>query len=377
METSTETAESPERLDSRALQRAAAAADLAIGDRLMETLRTQGLIPRPARSGHRGRAPLWVYPPGTDRQLVTLLHWRQYTKDSDVLRILLWLDGFAIPATDVRAALIRWAETVTCALDRAIRTYAQRHGLDPDSPAARDNALEEFARIAAAKRKPSLVPRHNRVPAADRAHAVALMIRTFGFGEPAEGVTEQQALTVERVLGIAPGRKHRIEGQGPWLTGPASALFEAADIVALPRLLDAARSATDTDIQAARQTVVAVFRFLPLMVRFLDAAVGDSNYIGMAGLQNIDQHPEHVPYLLLVIIAMLRAGWTENLHAITDALGAAPGLADGMQRILELPQQTLQANLSGQPPEIHQRIKRLINAATDGELDLAPRPLTG
>jgi hypothetical protein len=92
------------------------------------------------------------------------------------------------------------------------------------------------------------------------------------------------------------------------------------------------------------------------MVRFLDAAVGDSDYIGMAGLQNIDQHPEHLPYLLLVIIAMLRAGWTENLHVITDALGAAPGLAGGRQRILELPQQTLQANLMPLRPGRWRRI---------------------
>jgi len=113
---------------------------------------------------------------------------------------------------------------------------------------------------------------------------------------------------------------------------------------------------------------------MPIMVRFLDAATGRSNYIGLAGMQNLDREPERLPYLLLVIVAMFRAGWTENLHAVTEALGAAPELADSTQRILALPAKTLQDNLAGQTAETTAKIARLIDAATDGELTLAPRP---
>ena len=109
------------------------------------------------------------------------------------------------------------------------------------------------------------------------------------------------------------------------------------------------------------------------MVRFIDAGMGKDNYFGLAGVRSFDQQPEHVPYLLLVTIAMFRAGWTDNILALTEALGAAPELAEGMQRILGLPTQTLQANLDGKPPELRERIDRLINAATDGQLSPPPQ----
>lgn len=124
---------------------------------------------------------MWDYPPGADRQLVTLLRWREYTKDPEILRVLLWLDGFEIPVADVRAALVRRAEAVTEALDRAIRAHAQREGLNPDSQAARDDALDELARIAAAKRRPSLVPRSSK-------HRVEGQGQAKGPGSPARPV---------------------------------------------------------------------------------------------------------------------------------------------------------------------------------------------
>ena len=77
---------------------------------------------------------------------------------------------------------------------------------------------------------------------------------------------------------------------------------------------------------------------------------------------------------------MFRAGWTENIVGITNVLGVAPELADGMQRILALPTQTLHHNLEGQPPETRERVQRFIDAATDGKLSLnattTHRPVT-
>lgn len=39
---------------------------------------------------------------------------------------------------------------------------------------------------------------------------------------------------------------------------------------------------------------------------------GDDNYIGLAGLGQLDQQPEFVIYLVPMVIAMLKAGWKEN-----------------------------------------------------------------
>lgn len=49
-----------------------------------------------------------------------------------------------------------------------------------------------------------------------------------------------------------------------------------------------------------------------------------------------------------MVIAMLRAGWNDNLTAITSALNKFPGIAAKAQRILDMPASTVEANLSGQ-----------------------------
>ena len=59
-------------LDSQTLLEAAAQAGTPVSARMLETFRYKGLIPRSQRSGYRGQAPVWTYPPGSDAQLVRL-----------------------------------------------------------------------------------------------------------------------------------------------------------------------------------------------------------------------------------------------------------------------------------------------------------------
>ena len=97
-------------LDSTALLEVATQAGTAISDRMLETFRAQGLILRPQRVGYRGRAPMWLYPAGTDRQLLCLLRWRRQTKDPDTLKVLLWLDGFlSLSPTCAKRSSATWA----------------------------------------------------------------------------------------------------------------------------------------------------------------------------------------------------------------------------------------------------------------------------
>lgn len=354
-------------LDSAGLLQAAAQAGSQISDRMLETFRAQGLLPRPRRSGYRGRTPIWHYPPGTERQLTALLRWRQHTKDPDLLSVLLWLEGYDIPSSAIRDALIRQLRHTIQTLEREISRTARQLGLDPTDTDARTQAINALAHTIAAKRGKTPIPRRSRTRAEDRAHAVALMIRTFGLGENLQA-TAEEADTVERVLGLAPnGRRHTIDTAGPWLTGPAENLLEAGDIVAFPRLVGAVQDATERDLAAARQTVVALFRYLPLMIRMLGAMFGDDNYIGLAGLGEIDQHPETLVYIVPMVIAMLKAGWEENLNAVTAALSPFPELAAQAHRILGLPSTTINANLSGQTAETRERAQRIINAAIEGQ----------
>lgn len=106
--------------DTVTLLKAAAQAGSPITGRMLETFRADGLIPHPHRAGYRGRAPVWRYPPGTEVQLVALLRWRHRSKDPDLLKMLLWLDGFAIAPSAVRTALARQLQVLTQAVEREI-----------------------------------------------------------------------------------------------------------------------------------------------------------------------------------------------------------------------------------------------------------------
>jgi hypothetical protein len=353
--------------DRAALLLAATQAGTEISDRLLETFRAQGLIPHPCRAGYRGRAPVWRYPPGTDRQLAALIQWRRHTKDPDLLKVLLWLDGFAVPPSVVRDALARQLSGMTEFMDREISRQARRLGLDPSAGCARSQAIDALAQVLAAKRGTTPVPRRGRVRAQDRVRAVALMIRMFGLGESVRGTAEDAAV-VERVLGLAPNaRRHAIAEAGPWLTGPAEDLFGASGIVGLPNLLDAVNDACEADLTAARQTVVALFRHLPLMTRMLSAMFDDDNYAGMAVFGRLDQHPETVVFIVPMVIAMQKAGWRENLDTVTSALHPFPGLAEQAHRILDMPAATINANLAGKPAETRDRAQRIIDAAIEGQ----------
>ena len=357
-------------LDTPALLEAAARAGAEISDRMLETFRAQGLIPHPHRAGYVGRAPQWRYPPGTDRQLAALLRWRQHSKDPDLLKILLWLDGFAVPVTDVRDALTRQLRGMTDLMEREISQQARQLGLDPADQDARSQAISVMAQTLAAKRGSTPIPRRNRVHAEDRTRAVALLIRVFGLGETIEG-TAADATAVERTLGIANGRRQRVEGAEPWLTGPAEDLFSAATITGLPRLLDAVTNASDAELTSARQTVVAIFQHLPLMARMLGAVSGEDNYAGFAAFSQLDQHPESVVYIVPMVVAMQRAGWNENLEAVTSALRPFPELAARAEHILTMPASTVEANLAGKTADVQKRARRLIDAAIDGTLDVS------
>jgi hypothetical protein len=356
------------RLDSPALLEAASAAGHPVSARLLALFRSQGLIPHPQRAGYQGRAPVWLYPPGTDQQLVALLEHRIRTRDPDLLRVLLWLDGFIIPTGDVRRALTSHLLQMSEAMEQAISAEAGRLGLDPADAAARNRAVSALAGLMAAKRGTSPIPRHGRVPARERAEGVELLIRSLGLGEQVEG-TPTQGQAVERTLAITPGRRRSGASGQPWLTGPAEEIFGAAGMVSVPRLLESVASAADEELEAARRSVIALVRFLPLATRMMDVLSGRDNTIGLSALEQVTGHPEVVMWLLPAVVSMAKAGWTENLSAVTDALQPFPELAARTRALIEMPAATVEKNLENKPENERHRAKRIIDAAIDGRLD--------
>jgi hypothetical protein len=357
-----------DRLDSMSLMKLAASAGYDVSARMLETFRAQGLLPRPTRAGHRGRAPVWLYSAGADRQLITLLAWRRRTKDPHLLRVLLWLDGFPIPLAAVRAALADGVRTMLDLLEREVTAQAKRHGLDPRKDAHRDHTLGLIASGLAARRGQKALPRHARVSAGQRARAVELILRGFALGQQVE-VTTEEATAVERMLGLSPNGRRHVDGAGPWLTGPAEGLFDAAEIIAVPHTLTAILDATDAELETARRIVTVLWRYLPLMARILAALFEDDNYAGMSELSHLDQHPELLLILVPAIIGMVRAGWEQNIQAIVTSLADIPNVAGQIQDVLDLPARTVEANLAGASAEVQQRAQRLIRAALNGKID--------
>lgn len=354
-------------LDSAALLEAAAAAGHPVSARLLALFRTQGLIPHPQRAGYQGRAPVWLYPHGTGRQLVALLGQRTQTRDPDLLRVLLWLDGFPIATGDVRRALTTYLQRMSEAMEQAVTAETTRLGLDAADPAARDRAVSALAGVMAAKRGTTPIPRHGRVPARERAEGVELLIRSIGLGEQVDA-TPAQGTAVERTLGITPGRRRSPLSGQPWLTGPAEAFFGAAGIVSVPRLLESAASASDQELEAGRRSVIALVRILPLATRMTDVLSGRDNTMGLSSIEQVTSHPETIMWLLPAVLSLAKAGATENLNALTDALEPFPGLAARAQALIELPAATVEKNLENKSAKERQRVKRVIDAAIDGRL---------
>jgi hypothetical protein len=358
-------------LDGQSLIAAAGREGLAVTPRTLRRLRTQGLLPHPVRTGQRGLTPVWTYPSGTEAQLVTLLRWRQKTKSPDVLQVVLWLEGFAVCGEEVRAALTRRLRLLLEGIEQELRTHARRCGLDPDTEAGRREALQSMASVLAGKRGPAAIPRHGRMTAADRVRGLTLLLTTFGFGEP--GVGEEDAQTVERVLGIAPnGRRTRIGGQGPWLTGPAEALFGATEVASFPRLLDVAEDATDAELAAVRPLAAALFLKLPFFLRLIDVATSKNNALGMAGLSKVSKDPEFGVFVVPTLVSMLRAGWEENLRTMTQALEGTEGLQAIIPQALEMDSKTWTTNLAALPAAQREQARRIIDAAVDGTLEFMP-----
>jgi hypothetical protein len=356
-------------LDTAALIAIATGAGYSISARMMEAFRADDLLSRPVRAGNRGRTPIWVYPDGADRQLLCLLGWRKHVKDPATLRVLLWLDGFPIDPTLVRDSLIHGLESILSVFEKAVADQAERQGLDPDQYDDRTEALRHLAGVFAAKRGPGALPRRARVRAADRSHAVELVLRLFAFGDEIATVPGE-AETVERVLGLAPnGRSDRVGDAGPWLTGPASDLFAAAEHLALPRTLDTVRASTAAELETARGLVVVIFRYLPLMARMIGVAFDDENYAGFAGFRELDQRPEFVMLLVPMVISMLRAGLQNGLETVVNALKPFPEITATAERILDMPAKDIDANLAGKPADVQQAAQRLVQAALDGQFN--------
>ncbi|WP_159041793.1 hypothetical protein [Streptomyces aureus] len=328
-------------------------------------------MPRPVRVGNDGRRPVWIYPPDSDRQLLRLLRWRERTLDVDVLRVVLWVEDFPLALDAVRASAAVVMDDLSHEVEQLLRAEASRQGLDPVDD--QDAVVGAVAATMAAKRGKNALPRPIRVPADDRATAVAHLLQIFAVGTRPD-VTEDEAETIEKVLGVSPGRRQRVEGAEPWLTGPASLIVGAADFVSLPRMTEALADATDAEWEEVRSVAAALFLQLPVVTRAVAAQTGKGNLAGLGAYAALDSEPLFAVLLIAFALGARRADWSGNVEDLTDSLASWPALIGEMKQVLDMPQHALDNNLAGHGPEMQARTERIIQALLDRELDPGPRP---
>ncbi|MFB8290671.1 hypothetical protein [Kitasatospora purpeofusca] len=352
------------------LLRAAAEAGYVVSERLLETLRSQGLVPRPRRTANNGVRPVWSYPAGTDGQLVAVMAYRARTKDPATLRALLWLDGHAIDTATGREALAAVLDQTCRELENALTAEAERLG--KAGPGSRDRALESLAGQLSGRRGSHALPRRVRVKAADRADAVVRLLRAFAFGEQ-QGVSEDDALMAERVLGISPGRRDRVADAGPWLTGPAAELFEfGADVTSLPAIAGSVAAAGDDELERARVLAQTLAAGLALASRVLDEATGSANRAGLQAVSDLAGEPFVRLLMVGLATSLISRGYAEQLEHVTAAAGRFQPLLGDLDRVLEMPASTVARNLQRAEPEVRASATRLIDAALDGRLKPGP-----
>ncbi|QES11766.1 hypothetical protein DEJ45_04690 [Streptomyces venezuelae] len=287
----------------------------------------------------------------------------------DVLRVVLWLEDFPLALDSVRASAIAVMDGHSYEVEQLLRTEASRQGLDPAG--GQDAVVGTVAATMAAQRGKNALPRPVRVRASERAAGFAHLLRIFALGTQPD-VTEDEAKTIEKVLGVSPGRRQRVEDAGPWLSGPASALVGAADFVSLPRMTEALAHASDTEWEESRASAAAFFLRLPVFTRAVAAMTGRENLAGLGGHAALDSEPLMAVLLIAFVLGARRAGWSENVEDLTDSLARWPALVGGMKQVLDMPQHELDHNLAGHGPEMQAGTGRIIQALLDGELDPGP-----
>jgi len=310
--------------------------------RRIETWRHQGLLPRPQRVAQNGLRPVWLSPPETAPQLATLCELHQHTRDTETLRVLLWLRGYPQPPAAIRSALVAAIDNTHRSIATELAKTIRRAQLTGDPADVQRQAMTHFAARVAARRGAHASPPRVRSAQTHRSQGVAALLHTLYFGEappPSLGT----ANNVERTLGLLPrGRIDTVTTDGPagkrivaepWHDGTPTPLAVIANTASLPALRRAAEQVSDADLELAR-TITA-----PLISGLAHVAHGAAtlrNYdqaLGLGIVATIKFEGHEAP-LLALIASLLQSDSRRNLLLIHGATQIAVGQLSALRTVL-------------------------------------------
>jgi DNA-binding transcriptional MerR regulator len=349
------------RLQTAQLLDLAGETDRSVTERTLEYWRHQGLLPRPERSGQNGKRPVWDYPSETGDQLRALLRLRQQSKDPNVLRAALWYDGYPIETPRVRDSINTYLHQLR---DICEKELTKRAGTT-DDPAARWQAIQAVSRVMAGRRAKGF-PRLGRQALAERSTGIALTLGLLLGDEEAMRHLEADAPAVERLIGVDRGRRFRPNGAGPWLDGPPEeGLASFANMGSLDRLITVVDSASDKELEIARNLARTLLGGISAFSRIADAFDGRDNASGMAGMRMLDDDPHAALIVVPLVLSILSSTeLAQNLAQILTALQSnVLPLEQQARELAALPEEQRAERLKNlsQLPFVEQvRIKRLV-----------------
>ena len=300
--------------------------------RMFDRWRKNDLFPRPQKRSLDGSpGSEWLYPPGTDRQLLALcrLHfsgraeWR-----FDELRLALWCEGFDISEVSIKQTLQDLAVARMKNVSDRIRNVGRDNFSRVEKIAAQISiaSLRRGAGVAGALHR-------TRRRIGDLADIRSFFTATFQLfagtmpefsGDGMEADLKELSLQqiFERGLGIEAGRTASIAGASPWLA--ESDLSELKNIPAFIRAVDrTVKSAKYPDLIKARNDWHELSR-LHLIARALKQASGHDVF----GAQLLtDINGAVTPFMRAVFISYFlwcrHIGQGPQIDKITTATSAA------------------------------------------------------
>jgi DNA-binding transcriptional MerR regulator len=325
----------PESLDSRTLR--AIASEHGVTARSLELWRSRGLLPAPARQP-KGRA-VWLYPPGTERQLERLLHWRSKTRSLSLIAIVLWIEAFPIDVERIRTALGTVTDQMASELDPS-----------GDIPAF----IDQQARKLAAARGKNSFPRIVKMKSAERIRACGYLLAVALDAEDEIERREEDAVLVERMLGLRSGQRGGLANKEPFI----DAVRSLRPVMAVGKVREALASATDEQLELTRLTARLTSVWMPLLLpeMLAEYSAAEANPLRKLAEQNV-KDPAIEVYAMQIIHQLLAMHERQpEADELAQAIAALQSVTTDLAMLSIFPADKRREVLSQLPAETRQPI---------------------
>jgi hypothetical protein len=231
----------------------------AVTARSLEDWRYKGLLPRPVRQP-KGRA-VWLYPPGTGRQLLRLLHWLARADMLHAVRIALWVEGFEIDLGGVR-------DSLRSLLDREAAA-AKREPWPSDDLST---AIDLMAGSAARMRGRAPFPRVVRMTQKDRTRACAYALALMSGDQQEVERRSEDARLFERMLGLRSGHAEGLAAELSPLNGMN--IGHLQKLMSVEHIGEVIDTASVEEYEIVRLIGRAMLLWLPMLVPVMRQLAG-------------------------------------------------------------------------------------------------------